>query len=55
MTPTPERQEIDDLKTRVDLVALFEAHGVTVRKMGRGFKALCPYHSEATPSMSIDR
>ena len=55
MTPTPDRLEVDDLKARVDLVALFEAHGVTVRKMGRGFKALCPYHSEATPSMSIDR
>ena len=55
MTPTPDRLEVDDLKARVDLVALFEAHGVTVRKMGRGFKALCPYHTETTPSMSIDR
>ena len=55
MTPTPNRQEVDDLKNRVDLVALFEAHGLAVRKMGRGFKALCPFHSETTPSMSIDR
>ncbi|MBT9586124.1 hypothetical protein IV102_22475 [bacterium] len=55
MTPTPDRQEIDDLKACVDLVTLFEACGVAVRKMGRSLKALCPYHAETTPSMSIDR
>ena len=54
MTPTPDRQEVDDLKARVDLVALLQEHGVTVQKQGRGFKALCPFHAETTPSLSID-
>ena len=53
MTP-PNREELDDLKARVDLVALFEAHGVDVRKYGRGFKARCPFHNENTPSMSLN-
>lgn len=54
MTPTLSRQELDDLKAGVDLVALFERHGVAVQKSGRGFKALCPFHEEQTPSLSID-
>ena len=54
MTPTLDRREIDELKAAVDLVALLEAHGVAVRKVGRGRKALCPFHEEKTPSLSID-
>lgn len=54
MTPTTDRKELDDLKARVDLVELFDNHGVTVKKTGRGFKALCPFHEEKTPSLSID-
>ena len=51
---TPPRKEIEDLKATVDLVALFQAFGVQVRKQGRGCKALCPFHDETTPSLSID-
>lgn len=53
MTPTLDRQELDDLKASVDLVELFEAYGVDVRKFGRGFKARCPFHDEKTPSLSL--
>jgi len=55
VTLTLDRQEIEDLKARVDLVALLQEHGVQVKKQGRGFKALCPFHDESTPSLSIDR
>ena len=54
MTPTLDRTELDDLKAGVDLVALFEEHGVDVRRFGCGFKARCPFHEEKTPSMSLD-
>ena len=54
MTPTANRQELDDLKARVPLSKLFQGFGVEVRKIGRGVKALCPFHAEKTPSMSID-
>jgi len=53
--PTLSRSELDELKATVDLVEFFELHGVPVRKLGRGFKALCPFHEEKTPSLSIDR
>ena len=54
MTPTVSRQEIDELKAAVDLVALLRVHGVAVQKSGRGFRALCPFHEEKTPSLSVD-
>ncbi|MBT9584868.1 hypothetical protein IV102_16100 [bacterium] len=55
MTPTPDRQEIDDLKASIDLVALFESYDVPVTKVDRSIKALCPFHTETTPSMGINR
>lgn len=54
MTLTIDRQELDDLKARVDLVTLFQVFGVEVSKQGRGCKALCPFHSEERPSLSVD-
>lgn len=54
MTPTLDRQELDELKAGVDLVAFLQHYGVKARKIGRGAKALCPFHDEKTPSMSID-
>ena len=55
MTANPtDRQAIDDLKARVDLVALLGAHGVQVKKEGRGYKACCPWHEDKTPSLSVD-
>jgi len=51
---TPPRKEIEDLKAAVDLVALFQAFGVEVRKQGWGCKALCPFRDDKTPSLSID-
>ncbi|MBS2037983.1 toprim domain-containing protein [bacterium] len=54
MTPTVSRQEIDDLKARVHLAELLQHHGVEIRKIGRGVKALCPFHDEKTPLLSID-
>ena len=55
MTANPhDRADLDVLKASVDLVALFEAHGVSIKKMGRGFKACCPFHEDKTPSLSLD-
>lgn len=49
-----DRSALDALKASVDLIALFETHGVAVRRLGRSFKALCPFHEEKTPSLSVD-
>ncbi|MCZ6770611.1 MAG: DNA primase [Proteobacteria bacterium] len=45
---------IDDLLTRVDVVDLIESH-LPLRKAGRDFQTLCPFHDEKTPSFTISR
>ena len=48
-----DRDDLERIRQAVNLVELFE--GVTtVRKVRGAFKALCPFHTEKTASMSID-
>ena len=47
------RDDLERIRQAVNLVELFEAV-TTVRKTGGVFKALCPFHAEKTPSVSID-
>lgn len=48
-----DRDDLERIRQAVNLVELFE--GVTtVRKVRGTFKALCPFHTEKTPSVSID-
>ena len=47
-------QFIDDLLARVDIVDLIESY-MPLRKAGRDFQALCPFHEEKTPSFTISR
>lgn len=53
MTPTPDRKEIDDLKTSVDLVALMQSYGVGLKAKGKSFVGCCPFHDDDTPSLSV--
>jgi DNA primase len=47
------REDIDRVRDRTDLVEL--ASEVTkVKRTGRSVMAVCPFHSEKTPSLSID-
>ena len=47
-------QFIDDLIARVDIVDLIESY-LPLRKAGKDFQALCPFHDEKTPSFTISR
>jgi DNA primase len=38
----------------VDLVALAKSNGVDMQKQGSEFFGLCPFHSEDSPSFSIN-
>lgn len=49
-----ERADIDRIRETVDLVDLI-SEVTKVKKSGRTFMAVCPFHEEKTPSMSIDR
>src|SRR2546422_514819 len=44
----------EEIRQRVDLVELGSAH-VALKKAGRHYKGLCPFHQEKTPSFHIDR
>lgn len=48
------RTFIDDLLARVDLVDLIDTH-VPLKKTGANYVARCPFHTEKTPSFSVNR
>jgi DNA primase len=46
--------DFDTVKERVDIVQVIGEHGVILKKSGRGFTGLCPFHSEKTPSFHVN-
>jgi len=46
-------QKIDEIRARIDFVALVQRHGVELKKSGRSLKGCCPFHGEKTPSFYV--
>src|SRR3984893_3503218 len=44
---------IDEVRQRSDIVEIIGAH-VRLRRAGRNFVGLCPFHNEKTPSFSVN-
>jgi len=44
---------IDEIKQRVDIVEITSAYVPSLKKAGRNFKALCPFHPERVPSFYV--
>ncbi len=44
---------IDEIKQRVDIVEVISQYVPDLKKAGRNFKALCPFHPEKTPSFYV--
>jgi DNA primase len=43
---------IDEIRDRTDIVTVISDH-VVLKKAGKNYKGLCPFHSEKTPSFSV--
>ncbi len=44
--------EVDDIKTRLDILDVV-SHHVPLQRSGRSYKAVCPFHTEKTPSFHV--
>lgn len=48
-----ERSEIDAVRDRTDIVSVIEQY-VSLKRAGRNYKGLCPFHNEKTPSFQVN-
>ena len=49
-----EKARIEAVKRTVDLAALIKSRGVELKKKGKGFVGLCPFHADKSPSLSVN-
>jgi DNA primase len=45
---------IDEVRSAADIVAVI-SDSVSLRKAGNSYKGLCPFHSEKSPSFTVNR
>jgi DNA primase len=46
------QQMIDDIRDKADIVEIIQSY-IPLKRAGRNFKALCPFHHEKTPSFMV--
>jgi DNA primase len=44
--------QLEEVKSKIDLIELIQGY-VPLKKAGRNFKGLCPFHAEKTPSFMV--
>ena len=50
-----DKSTIEEIKARSDLVTVVESYGVQLRKSGRNYAGLCPFHENSkTPAFSVN-
>ncbi len=50
--PRLHQDTIEEVRQRADIVDVISEH-VVLRKRGKDFVGLCPFHGEKTPSFSV--
>ena len=45
--------QVDEIRRKTDIVELISGSGIILKKAGRNFKGLCPFHEEKTPSFMV--
>ncbi|GFP38135.1 DNA primase, partial [Candidatus Hakubella thermalkaliphila] len=53
MTPRLADGELEEIRERNDLVALVSEY-TRLKKTGKNYSGLCPFHKEKTPSFVVD-
>ena len=48
----PGRVDTEAIKARADIVGVIGEH-IELRKAGRNFKAVCPFHADSNPSLTV--
>ncbi len=53
MNKSLKEGEINELKSRADIQSIVSGY-VNLKKSGKNYLGLCPFHKEKTPSFSVD-
>ena len=48
-----EQEKIEEIKRQTDIVALISQY-LSLKKIGKNYRALCPFHSEKNPSFYVN-
>lgn len=49
-----EKERIEAIKRDIDLAAFIESRGIMLKKNGKGYVGLCPFHEDSNPSLSVN-
>jgi DNA primase len=49
-----EKDTIEAIKNGVDLVAFIRSKGISLKKNGKSYFGLCPFHDDTNPSFSVN-
>ena len=49
-----EKERIEAIKKGTDLVGLIQSRGIPLKKNGKGYVGLCPFHEDTNPSLSVN-
>ncbi|MFH2059836.1 MAG: CHC2 zinc finger domain-containing protein [Pseudomonadota bacterium] len=48
-----DQTTIESIKANTDIKLLIESKGIKLKKIGKGYFGLCPFHNDKNPSLSI--